>query len=109
MGCGCKDKTVSLKGDTTKDNLGKKLTIEEKIKKIPMLILLTIIVIVMSPILIGLLWYISISSILGNDTEVFTSLVKMFKNINKEPEEDESENDLLNVDDYELLDVDEIK
>lgn len=109
MGCGCKDKTVSLKGDTTKENLGKNLTIKEKVKKIPMLILVTIIVIVMSPILIGLLWYISISSILGNDTEVFTSLVKMFKNINKEPEEDESEDNLLNVDDYELLDVDEIK
>jgi flagellar basal body-associated protein FliL len=98
MGCGCKDKTVKSKEP-------QELTAKFVIKKIVAIILVFALVVVLTPLIVIMIWFLAIKMLAGIDDNYLAKVAK-YLNFKKERKEIEEE---INPDDYELLDVDIIE
>jgi len=103
MGCGCKGDNISsdaINKETTDLNLMSKLL------KIPTIIFLTLLILIMSPILIVVVWYVAITSVFSDNFNLIDILLLRF---NKNKQVTETEEDDFEEDDYEMVDIDIIK
>jgi hypothetical protein len=108
MGCGCKGdkKSPNLVNEETGE-----LNIKGKLLKIPMAFALTLLMIILSPFLVVLVWWIAIKSIFGSNSDIVNLVLSNFKkkmvvDKNNEPNIEELD---FNEDDYEIVGVDIIK
>ena len=85
MGCRCKDNSnKEIRVEVKSGNLN----LKDKLLKVVAATALTVVFTILSPILLCYIWYISMSSIFGEDTTLLKALLKRFKK-DKEQEFDE--------------------
>jgi len=102
MGCGCKDDGKSI------DKNSESIKPSGVVLKLPIAILITILFIVLSPFMVVVIWYLTISAIFGVKVDFPKLLLKIFnKNKLKNIQEDIKEE--FTEENYELVDVDIIK
>jgi len=106
MGCGCKGEKISP--EMINQGTGE-LNLKGKLLKLPLALLMTLLIVVISPIILVIVWYMAINSVFGKDRNVIDLL--LFKNFKKKPEEitNTEEEDDFNEDDYEMVGIDIIK
>jgi len=100
MSC-CKNKTTKLIKETPK------LTVKYISKKIASIILVGILLLILTPLMVIMIWYLGMKMIIGTDSDYIGMINEkygFFKN-KEEPIEEEE----INPDDYELLGVEVIK
>lgn len=105
MGCGCKGKTSKL----VKEPVEKTPTYY--FKRIASVILVSMILLILTPVIVIMIWYLGFKMIIGTDADYIGMLVEKyskFKNRNEYLEKEEEVTE-FNPDDYELLDVEVIK
>lgn len=95
MGCGCKGDNNSLKNIDEEKN---ELNLIGKILKIPTALLVTLIIVIISPFLIVYVWYIAIRSIYGKDSNIVNGILGRFNKKDKVDEEVE-----INEDEYDYV------
>ena len=108
MGCGCKGDKVSPQIENEKTS---ELTLTGKLLKIPTIVLLSILIIFLSPILLIISWYIAFRAVFSDNFNIVNFILKYFKNLssNKGFDEEEFDEEEFNEDDYEIVGVDVIK
>ena len=99
MGCGCKGDKANKKVDENVKFSFKKFAIN-----ILASIGTTILLVVLSPIILLVIWYLIISNIFG----VKINLINLITFNKKNKVESEEEPETFNIDDYELMDVDKV-
>ena len=97
MSC-CKSKT-----DVIKEN--PELTIKYVLKKGLSILLVSIFLVILTPFIIIMVWYLGLKMIVGDDSDYISMIGKKFNLLKDKPEPTEE----FNPDDYELADVEVIK
>tara|TARA_R110000772_G_C13135555_1_gene423377 strand:- start:83 stop:400 length:318 start_codon:yes stop_codon:yes gene_type:complete len=105
MGCGCKDDNKSP--DLLNQETGE-LNIKGKLLKLPTALAVTLGIIIISPFLLIMIWFIAIKSVFGKDSNIIDMMLMKFQN-KKDIDEPEEELGEFNEDDYEIVNVDIIK
>jgi len=109
MGCGCKDSGSKL----IKEPIDK--TPKYYLNRVASVILVSIILLILTPFIVIMIWYLGLKIIIGTDSDYIGMLAEKyskFKNRNKYLEKvDKVKGEVkeFNPDDYELMDVDVIK
>ena len=101
MSCGCKN-TKNKLPNLISENVGE-LNIKDKFLKIPIALLLTLIIVLISPFIIILIWWIAIKSTFGGNPNVVDLMLFNFKDKMRI-----NENEFDNGE-YELVDMDVIE
>ena len=106
MGCGCKGDKISPAN--IKEN--GELNLRGKLLKLPIALAITLLIVVISPLLLVVIWYMAVSSVFGKHQNVIDLLLlkKFRKNSEEIPYMEEDEDD-FNEEDYEIVGVDIIK
>lgn len=107
MGCGCKGGKVSPKNINQETG---ELNLRGKLLKVPLALSLTLFLVVLSPFILVMIWYLAFTSVLGKDQNLINLMLGRFI---KKPKEtsyiDEDEDEEFNEEDYEIVGVDIIK
>ena len=98
MGC-CKNKTTKLIEETPE------LTVKYVLKKIASIILVGSMLLILTPVIVIMIWYLGMKIIIGTDSDYFGMLNKKYGFYKEKVEPIEEE---INPDDYELLGVEVI-
>ena len=101
MGCGCK-------GDNVNEVVVKEpISVKLVLKKIGAVIVMSLLLLLLTPFIVVLIWYYGIGSIFGGKTNTLNALLKYVKD-KKEGYVEEDDDEVI-ADEYELVDVNEIK
>ena len=100
MGCNCKDDNKKSLNVDVKDK-----SLSSVLKKAVSGILLFLLIVVLTPVIVIMIWYFTIKIFIGSDDNVIGGFIDMFKKTKKVEEVEEE----INIDEYELMDVDIIK
>lgn len=107
MGCGCKGKSSKL----PKEPIEKTPTYY--FKRIVSVILVSMILLILTPVIVIMIWYLGLKMIIGTDGDYIGMLVEKYSNLKNRSRDlekvDKEEETEFNPDDYELLDVEVIK
>ena len=106
MGCGCK------RGEITPDMINKKtggLNLKGKLIRLPLALLMTLLIMVLSPFLLLMIWFIAVKSVFGKHQNVVDLMLSNFIKKPKEISNVEEDEDDFNEEDYEIVGVDIIK
>jgi len=103
MGCGCKAKSNK---ELVNEKTGE-LNIKGKLIKLPTAIIVTVLLIILSPFLLLFVWYLAMRSVFDNNANLVNAMLLKYNKFKSEPENDEDEE--FNPSEYELVDVDKIK
>lgn len=98
MGCGCKGDSPKGFSETEKVDLN----IKGKILKMPIAILTTLLIVVISPLLLVFVWYLAMKSVFGKEANLVDL---MLSNFVKKKIKNEDVSDSFDEEDYELTNV----
>ena len=108
MGCGCKGDKKSPQIDYKENEENEEFNLVGKLLKIPTILLLSVLIIVISPLLLIMCWYIAFRAVFSDNFNILNFLLKNYKRLSPNLEEEFDEDD-YNEDDYEMVGVEVIK
>jgi len=107
MGCGCKDKGGNkLSPDLLNKETGE-LNVKGKLLKIPTALLVTLGIILISPLLLIFIWVIAIKTVFGKSSNIVNMMLGRFQNKKESVEPDDDVD--FDEDTYEMINIDIIK
>ena len=106
MGCGCKGDKISP--NTVNKETGE-LNLTGKLVKIPLALSVTLLIVILSPFLLLMIWYLAFTSVLGKNQNMINLMLSKFSKKTKEIPYIEEDEDDFNEEDYEIVGVDIIK
>jgi hypothetical protein len=105
MGCGCKTKS----NEKVVNSKTGELNWKGKLIKLPIAIIITLLLVVLSPFLLLVIWYLAMVSIFEHDAKIIQTLLFKYNNFKLNNEDDEENQNDFDPSEYELMDVDKVK